>query len=56
MTVGFLVGFWGVFGSLIISRSWRHRYFRLVNKLGDWIRLTMALETVKLQQRLRLKD
>ncbi|TYI73043.1 hypothetical protein E1A91_D07G102400v1 [Gossypium mustelinum] len=56
MIAGFLVGFWGVFGSLLISRSWRHRYFRLVNKLGDWIRLTMALETVKLQQRLRLKD
>ncbi|TYH09536.1 hypothetical protein ES288_A07G103700v1 [Gossypium darwinii] len=55
-TVGFLVGFWGVFGSLLINRSWRDRYFRLVNKLGDWIRLTMALETVKLQQRLRLKD
>ncbi|XP_052886988.1 receptor-like protein EIX2 [Gossypium arboreum] len=55
-TVGFLVGFWGVFGSLLINRSWRDRYFRLMNKLGDWIRLTMALETVKLQQRLRLKD
>ncbi|TYH62214.1 hypothetical protein ES332_D07G104000v1 [Gossypium tomentosum] len=53
---GFLVGFWGVFGSLLISRSWRHKYFQLVNKLGDWIRLTMALETVKLQRRLRLKD
>ncbi|KAB2073648.1 hypothetical protein ES319_A07G097300v1 [Gossypium barbadense] len=56
MIARFLVGFWGVFCFLLISRFWRHKYFQLVNKLGDWIKLTMALETVKLQLRLRLKD
>ncbi|TYH59742.1 hypothetical protein ES332_D08G242800v1 [Gossypium tomentosum] len=48
MAIGFLVGFWGIFGSLVINRSWRHKYFKLVSKLTDWIRLTMALMTVKL--------
>ncbi|MBA0737328.1 hypothetical protein Gogos_010798 [Gossypium gossypioides] len=56
MAIGFLVGFWGIFGSLVINRSWRHKYFQLVSKLTDWIRLTMALMMVKLQRKLRLKE
>ncbi|XP_050374838.1 receptor-like protein EIX1 [Argentina anserina] len=27
ITLGFIIGFWGVFGSLVIKRSWRHAYF-----------------------------
>ncbi|XP_052490851.1 receptor-like protein EIX2 [Gossypium raimondii] len=49
-------GFWGIFGSLVINRSWRHKYFQLVSKLTDWMRLTMALMMVKLQRKLRLKE
>ncbi|XVE72760.1 hypothetical protein DITRI_Ditri11bG0064600 [Diplodiscus trichospermus] len=56
MTAGFLAGFWGVFGTLLINRSWRHRYFRFLSKLGDWILLTMALKMEKLRQRLGWKD
>ncbi|KAM1098062.1 hypothetical protein EV1_015362 [Malus domestica] len=36
MVLGFIVGFWGVCGSLIIVRSWRYSYFRFLNVLNDW--------------------
>ncbi|KAK8521702.1 hypothetical protein V6N13_021786 [Hibiscus sabdariffa] len=35
LTTEFLVGFWGIFGLLLINRSWRNAYFQMVNKLGD---------------------
>ncbi|TYG58708.1 hypothetical protein ES288_D08G244200v1 [Gossypium darwinii] len=56
MTTGFLVGFWGILGSLVINRSWRHKYFQLVNKLREWIRLRMALMVVKLRRKLGSKE
>ncbi|KAK8521695.1 hypothetical protein V6N13_021781 [Hibiscus sabdariffa] len=55
MTAGFLIGFWGIFGSLLVNKSWRHRYFQMVNKSGDWIRLTVALNMAKLHRILRLR-
>ncbi|XP_074284136.1 receptor-like protein EIX2 [Silene latifolia] len=30
VVLGFIVGFWGVCGTLIIKTSWRHSYFRLL--------------------------
>ncbi|XP_016727743.1 receptor-like protein EIX2 isoform X1 [Gossypium hirsutum] len=27
MIIEFLIGFWGIFGSLMINRSWRYKYF-----------------------------
>lgn len=28
VAIGFVVGFWGIWGPLLISRTWRHTYFR----------------------------
>ncbi|CAN6720052.1 unnamed protein product [Malus baccata var. baccata] len=36
MGLGFIVGFWGVCGSLIFVRPWRYSYFRFLNVLNDW--------------------
>ncbi|CAN6717904.1 unnamed protein product [Malus baccata var. baccata] len=36
MALGFIVGFWGVCGSLIFVRSWRYSYFKFLNVLNDW--------------------
>ncbi|XVF32197.1 hypothetical protein REPUB_Repub17cG0061300 [Reevesia pubescens] len=52
LAVGFMFGFWGVFGTILLNRSWRHRYFRLLSNIGDWICLTIALKMSKLQRRL----
>ncbi|KEH25989.1 receptor-like protein, putative [Medicago truncatula] len=35
LTFGFILGFWGVFGSILIKRSWRHAYFKFMNNLWD---------------------
>ncbi|KAI9073891.1 hypothetical protein K1719_044163 [Acacia pycnantha] len=41
--VGFAVGFWIVFGSLLVIRSWRHAYFNFVSKLLDSIYVATVL-------------
>ncbi|XP_061999344.1 receptor-like protein EIX2 [Rosa rugosa] len=33
--LGFIVGFWVVFGSLVIKRSWRHAYFQFLDNMKD---------------------
>ena len=35
LTFGFIIGFWGVFGSILIKHSWRHAYFKFMNNLVD---------------------
>ncbi|KAH6795089.1 hypothetical protein C2S52_005566 [Perilla frutescens var. hirtella] len=35
LLLGFIVGFWGVVGSLILKRSWRNDYFELLDVVGD---------------------
>jgi len=37
LTFGFIIGFWGVFGSILIKCSWRHAYFKFMNNLWDKI-------------------
>jgi EIX receptor 1/2 len=48
--LGFIVGFWGVCGSLILNRSWRHAYFLLVINLTDWLYVAIVLHTTRLQK------
>ncbi|MED6118308.1 hypothetical protein PIB30_001538 [Stylosanthes scabra] len=35
MGLGFFVGFWGIFGTILFNRSCRHAYFRFVNNLTE---------------------
>lgn len=35
VALGFIVGFWGVCGTLIIKKSWRYTYFHFVDKTKD---------------------
>ncbi|PQM33764.1 hypothetical protein Pyn_11755 [Prunus yedoensis var. nudiflora] len=37
MVIGFCVGFWGVFGTLAMKRSWRYAYFHFLDKMKDAI-------------------
>ncbi|KAE7996107.1 hypothetical protein FH972_000855 [Carpinus fangiana] len=39
IAIGFIVGFWGICGSLVLKSSWRHAYFQFLDKMGD--RLTL---------------
>ncbi|XP_050255474.1 receptor-like protein EIX2 [Quercus robur] len=48
--LGFIVGFWGVSGSLMLNRSWRHSYFLLMTNLKDWFYVTIVVHTTRLQK------
>ena len=54
MGTGFVVGFWGVCGSLLIKESWRHAYFRLVYDIKEWLLLVIQLNLARLQRKLNL--
>ncbi|ONI12408.1 hypothetical protein PRUPE_4G162900 [Prunus persica] len=46
---GFIVGFWGVCGSLVINKTWRYAYFRFVDNVQDrlYAMVTMRINTIK---------
>ncbi|BFG37473.1 hypothetical protein CerSpe_237470 [Prunus speciosa] len=35
MVIGFCAGFWGVFGTLAVKRSWRYAYFHFLDKVTN---------------------
>ncbi|KAL4652621.1 hypothetical protein ACB092_01G245100 [Castanea dentata] len=48
--LGFIVGFWGISGSLTLNRSWRHAYFMLLINLKDWLYVTVTVYKARLQK------
>ncbi|KAF3441406.1 hypothetical protein FNV43_RR15320 [Rhamnella rubrinervis] len=49
LAMGFFVGFCGTFGSLLISRTWRHAYFSMLFKLKEWVLRRFALYRAGIQ-------
>jgi len=47
MTIGFVMSFWGVFGSILIIRSWRHTYFKFLSNLADTLYIMAATKVFK---------
>ncbi|XP_057792747.1 receptor-like protein EIX1 isoform X2 [Salvia miltiorrhiza] len=47
---GFIVGFWGVVGALLVKESWRYAYFNLLDDVGNWFLVTIALFGSKLRR------
>ncbi|BFG29967.1 hypothetical protein CerSpe_162410 [Prunus speciosa] len=43
VVLGFIVGFWGVCGSLIIKRTWRHSYFQFIDNVQDSVYMMMTV-------------
>ncbi|XP_059462222.1 receptor-like protein EIX2 [Corylus avellana] len=48
IVLGFIVGFWGICGSLLLKSSWRHAYFQYLERIGDWLYVTIAIGMAKL--------
>lgn len=48
VVLGFIVGFWGVCGTLVIKRSWRDAYFQFVNGMKDrvYVMVNLGVATV----------
>lgn len=54
LSIGFISGFWGVCLSFIFNASWRHAYFRLLDKVNDWMYVKAALFRKRIRQRLTI--
>ncbi|KAM1638528.1 hypothetical protein ACFX13_008611 [Malus domestica] len=44
VVLGFIVGFWGVCGTLILKISWRYAYFQFFDDIKDKVALAIALK------------
>ncbi|XP_061350283.1 receptor-like protein EIX2 [Gastrolobium bilobum] len=53
MAFGFVIGFWGIFGSILVNRSCRHAYFRILNNLVDSIYVMIAIKVAKYKRWLK---
>ncbi|XP_034212786.1 receptor-like protein 2 [Prunus dulcis] len=49
IVLGFIVGFWGVCGSLIINKRWRYAYFRFIYNVQDrlYVMITVRINMIK---------
>ncbi|XP_024199348.1 receptor-like protein EIX2 [Rosa chinensis] len=48
---GFIIGFWGVCGALLIKKSWRYAYFQFFDKIKDQVALRIALTVARWHRR-----
>ncbi|CAN6717070.1 unnamed protein product [Malus baccata var. baccata] len=44
VVLGFIVGFWGVCGTLILKTSWRYAYFQFFDDIKDKVALAISLK------------
>ncbi|KAK9933417.1 hypothetical protein M0R45_020615 [Rubus argutus] len=45
--LGFVIGFWGVCGTLILKKSWRYAYFQFFDNIKDNVALVIALKVAR---------
>ncbi|KAL5797172.1 hypothetical protein ACOSQ2_001992 [Xanthoceras sorbifolium] len=50
IVLGFILGFWGVCGTLIVKNSWRVAYFRFVDDMKDRLLLVVSLRLARLRR------
>ncbi|XP_031091400.1 receptor-like protein EIX2 isoform X2 [Ipomoea triloba] len=50
MALGFILGFWGVCGTLILKRSWRHAYFQFLEDKKENIFTAILVYGAKLKR------
>ena len=51
MGIGFIAGYCGFWGSLLLSRSWRYTYFRFLGNMNDKIYVMIAVGAAMLQRK-----
>ncbi|CAL8150891.1 unnamed protein product [Prunus armeniaca] len=53
IALGFIVGFWGVCGSLVIKKTWRYAYFQFIDYLQDRLYVMITVPLNRMKRRLR---
>nr|XP_011460509.1 PREDICTED: LRR receptor-like serine/threonine-protein kinase FLS2 [Fragaria vesca subsp. vesca] len=51
VVIGFVIGFWGVCGTLIMNKSWRYAYFQFFDNVKEKVVLAIALKVARVQRR-----
>ncbi|XP_034225540.1 receptor-like protein EIX2 [Prunus dulcis] len=51
MGLGFIVGFWGVVGTLVVKKSLRYAFFRFFDDTKDKVTLAIELKVTRLQRK-----
>ncbi|PWA77533.1 leucine-rich repeat protein [Artemisia annua] len=49
--IGLAFGFWGVYGTFIVSKSCRYAYFSFISHVKDWIYVMVAVNYARLKRR-----
>uniref|UniRef100_A0A803KTH2 Leucine-rich repeat-containing N-terminal plant-type domain-containing protein n=2 Tax=Chenopodium quinoa TaxID=63459 RepID=A0A803KTH2_CHEQI len=52
VVLGFIIGFWGVYGTLVVKRSWRHAFFQFFDDMKDRLYVMVSLSIAKFKRRL----
>ncbi|KAJ4705910.1 LRR receptor-like kinase family protein [Melia azedarach] len=47
LIVGFIAGFWGVCGTLLLNSSWRYAYLNFWTGVKDWLFVKAAVSIAK---------
>ncbi|KAM1266255.1 hypothetical protein ACFX13_036779 [Malus domestica] len=50
IVLDFIVGFWGVCGTLILKTSWRYAYFQFFDSIKDNVALAIALKVTRFRR------
>ncbi|XP_021764997.1 LRR receptor-like serine/threonine-protein kinase GSO2 [Chenopodium quinoa] len=48
VVLGFIVGFWGVCGTLVVKRTWRHAFFSFFGDIKDKIYVMVVLNVARI--------
>ena len=48
VVLGFIVGFWAVYGTLVVKKSWRHAYFLFVDEMKDRLFVVISVNVTRL--------
>ncbi|KAB2601758.1 LRR receptor-like serine/threonine-protein kinase GSO2 [Pyrus ussuriensis x Pyrus communis] len=51
MALGFIVGFWGVCGTLVVKKTWRYAYFGWFDAIKDKVLLAIAVQMARFQRK-----
>ncbi|KAF5177529.1 Receptor-like protein eix2 [Thalictrum thalictroides] len=52
VVTGFIMGFWGVCGTLLLKKTWRHAYFRYFDEMKERMFMFVIVKTTHIQRRL----
>ncbi|KAM7461925.1 hypothetical protein LguiA_030046 [Lonicera macranthoides] len=50
--LGFALGFWGFIIPILLWSTWRHTYFKFLDKTKDWIYVMMEINMARLQRKI----